>query len=117
MCAINATVIQTLLGQFADINQFPENDGTGAECDAFSTGVTFNGVAGKIAGLAAFSRPELAPCASGEPVEVDRCCPSEWLYGKTRIETCNTIEKVVKAARFDVLPSTVQIPVPEPELF
>jgi len=79
--------------------------------------VTFNGVAGQIAGLAAFSRPALAPCATEEPVETDRCCPSEWLDGKTRLETCNTPEKEIKAARFDALPSTVQIPVPEPELF
>jgi hypothetical protein len=117
MCAINATVIQTLLGQFADIQQSPEKDGTGAECDAFSTGVTFSGVAGRIAGLATTSRPDLAPCASGEPVEIDRCCPSEWLSGKSRSETCDTLEKVAKAARFDALPSTVQIPVPEPESF
>ncbi|MBW2587185.1 MAG: hypothetical protein JRD92_09595 [Deltaproteobacteria bacterium] len=59
MCALNATVIGTLLGQFADIQSSPEEDGTGAECDAFSTGVTFNGVAGQVAGLAAVSRPEL----------------------------------------------------------
>ena len=117
MCAINATVIGTLLGQFADIQQIPEKDGTGAECDAFSTGVTFNGVAGRVAGIAAVSRPELAPCASGEPVEIDRCCPSEWAYGKSRLETCAPLEKVRKAAFFDALPSTVQIPVPEPELF
>jgi len=117
MCSINATVIGTLLGQFADIQQSPENDGSGAECDAFSVGVTFNGVAGQIAGLAAFSRPALAPCATEEPIETDRCCPSEWLDGKTRLETCNTPEKEIKAARFDALPSTVQIPVPEPELF
>jgi hypothetical protein len=117
LCAINATVIGTLLGQFADIQQVPEKDGTGAECDAFSTGVTFNGVAGQIAGIAEVSRPELAPCASGEPVEIDRCCPSEWLYGKTRLETCMALDKVRKAALFDALPSTVQIPVPEPELF
>ena len=117
MCSINATVIGTLLGQFADIQQFPENDGSGAECDAFSVGMTFNGVSGQIAGLAASSRPALAPCATEEPVETDRCCPSEWLDGKTRLETCNTPEKEIKAARFDALPSTVQIPVPEPELF
>lgn len=117
MCSINATVIETLLGQFADIQQSPEKDGIGAECDAFSMGVTFTGVSGQIAGIAAISRPELAPCASGEPVEIDRCCPSEWSYGKTRHETCDTLEKVKKAARFDALPSTVHVPVPEPELF
>jgi hypothetical protein len=116
MCDINATVIETLFGQFADIQQSPEKDGIGAECDAFSLGVTFNGVAGRIAGLAASSRPELEPCAATEPVEIDRCCPSEWSSGKTRSETCDTLEKVEKAARFDSLPSTVQIPVPEPEL-
>jgi hypothetical protein len=116
MCALNATVIGTLLGQFADIQSSPEEDGTGAECDAFSTGVTFTGVAGQVAGLAAVSRPELAPCASAEPVETDRCCPSEWLSGKTRLDTCDTPEKIIKAALFDALPSTVQIPVPEPDL-
>jgi hypothetical protein len=116
MCALNATVIQGLLGQFADIQSSPEEDGTGAECDAFSTGVTFNGVAGQVAGLAVVSRPALAPCASAEPVEIDRCCPSEWLSGKTRVDTCNTPEKLIKAARFDALPGTVQIPVPEPDL-
>jgi hypothetical protein len=117
MCAINATVIGSLLGQFADIQHSPEKDGTGAECDAFSTGVTFNGIAGRIAGIAASSRPELAPCESGEPVEIDRCCPSEWSDGKTRLETCVSLDKVRKAALFDALPITVQIPVPEPELF
>ena len=116
MCTFNATVIGSLLGQFADIQSSPEKDGTGAECDAFSTGVTFNGVAGQVAGLASVSRPALAPCATEEPVETDRCCPSEWLYGKTRAETCDTPEKMIKAARFDALPSTVQIPVPEPDL-
>ena len=117
MCAINATVIGSLLGPFADIQHSPEKDGTGAECDAFSTGVTFNGIAGRIAGIAASSRPELAPCESGEPVEIDRCCPSEWSDGKTRLETCVSLDKVRKAALFDALPITVQIPVPEPELF
>lgn len=117
MCAINATVIQTLLGQFADIQQSPDKDGTGAECDAFSTGVTFTGMAGQVAGLGSASRPDLAPCASGEPVEIDRCCPSEWLSGKSRAETCDTPQKIAKAARFDTLPSAVQIPVPAPESF
>jgi hypothetical protein len=116
MCALNATVIQGLLGQFADIQSSPEEDGTGAECDAFSTGVTFNGVAGQVAGLAAGSRAALEPCVGTEPVEIDRCCPSEWLSGKTRVDTCNTPEKLIKAARFDALPGTVQIPVPEPDL-
>jgi hypothetical protein len=117
MCSINATVIGTLLDQFADIQQSPDNDGTGAECDAFSVGVTFNGVAGRVAGLAASSRPALAPCAAAEPVETDRCCPSEWLNGKTRVETCDTEQKVIKAARFDALPGTVAVPVPEPDVF
>ena len=117
MCSINATVIETLFGQFADIHQFPEHDGTGAECDAFSLGVTFNGVAGQIAGIAAFSRPQLAPCAQQtESIETDRCCPSQWLAGRTRFETCDTREKIVKAARFDALPSSIQVPVPEPEI-
>jgi hypothetical protein len=118
MCSINASVIGSLLGQFADIQNFPENDNTGAECDAFSVGVTFEGVAGQIAGLAAFSRPELEPCAGQtEFIETDRCCPSEWLQGRSRFETCDSSEKIMKAARFDALPSTVQIPVPQPELF
>jgi hypothetical protein len=117
MCDINATVIESLFGQFADIQQSPDRDGIGAECDAFSLGVTFNGVAGQIAGLAESSRPELEPCAAGEPVEVDRCCPSEWLSGKARAAVCDTPGKINKAARFDALPSTVQIPVPAPELF
>jgi hypothetical protein len=117
MCDTNATVIETLFGQFADIQQSPDSDGIGAECDAFSVGVTFNGVAGRIAGLAESSRSELDPCATAEPVEIDRCCPSAWLAGRTRLDTCDTQEKVTKAARFDALPSTVQIPVPEPELF
>jgi hypothetical protein len=117
MCALNATVIGSLIGQFADIQSSPDQDGTGAECDAFSTGVTCNGVAGQVAGLAPVSRPVLAPCATGEPVETDRCCPSEWLSGKTRLDTCDTPEKVIKAARFDALPSTVVVPVPEPDLF
>jgi hypothetical protein len=117
MCDLNATVIETLFGQFADIQQSPENDNSGAECDAFSVGVTFNGVAGQIAGLAAFSRPPLAPCAAEGPVGTDRCCPSQWRDGKTRQDTCDTPEKMIKAGRFDALPSTVQIPVPEPEWF
>jgi hypothetical protein len=117
MCDINASVIESLFGQFADIQQSPDADGIGAECDAFSLGVTFNGVAGQIAGLAESSRPELEPCAAEGPVEVDRCCPSEWLSGKTRAAICDTPEKMTKAERFDALPSTVQIPVPAPELF
>ena len=116
MCALNATVIQSLLGQFADIQSSPEKDGTGAECDAFSTGMTFNAVAGQVAGLASVSRPALAPCAGEVPLVTDRCCPSEWLYGKTRLDTCGPLEKVIKAARFDALPSAVQVPVPQPDL-
>jgi len=115
MCNINASVIEALFGQFADIQSAPGGDGLGLECDAFSLGVTFNGVAGRIAGLADFARPALEPCASSQPVPVDRCCPSEWLYGATRIETCDTLETVEKAARFDSLPSGIEIPVPAPE--
>lgn len=115
MCDINASVIESLFGQFADIQGSPSDDGLGLECDAFSLGVTFNGIAGQIAGLAAFARPGLEPCASHQPVEIDRCCPSEWLYGGSRIETCNTLETVEKAARFDALPSAIEIPVPVPE--
>jgi hypothetical protein len=114
MCDINATVIETLFGQFADIHGIPERDGAGAPCDAFSLGVTFNGIVGRIGGLAPSSRPRLEPCASSEPVETDRCCPSQWLQGRTRLETCDTPEKLAKAERFDALPSTVRIPVPEP---
>ncbi|MGB8328795.1 MAG: hypothetical protein WCE62_01610 [Polyangiales bacterium] len=118
MCALNATVIETALGQFADIQQSPQNDATGAECDAFSLGVTFNGVAGRIAGLAPFSRPELQPCAAQGPIVTDYCCPSQWATGKTRPETCNTPEKAIKATRFDALPrELVVIPVPEPSGF
>ena len=117
MCDINAAVIESLFGQFADIHQDPERDGRGVECDAFSVGVTFSGVAGQVAGLAPAARPGLEPCASEEPVEPDLCCPSEWLVGKTRLETCDTPEKAIKAARFDALPSRIQIPVPEPDLF
>ena len=50
-------------------------------------------------------------------MEIDRCCPSEWLSGKARSDLCSTPEKLSKAARFDALPSTVQVPVPEPDLF
>jgi hypothetical protein len=117
MCDINASVIESLFGQFADIQQSPDSDGIGAQCDAFSLGVTFKGVAGRIAGLAASSRAELEPCATADPIEIDRCCPSEWLSGKTRSETCTTQEKMIKAERFDALPNTVQIPVPAPDLF
>jgi hypothetical protein len=117
LCDFDAEIMETLLSQFADILGSPAADGTGAECDAFSVGVTFNGIAGQIAGLAASSRPQLAPCATEVTAELDRCCPSEWLSGKTRQGTCDTPEKVIKAARFDALPSTVRIPVPEPELF
>ena len=117
MCDISASVIESLFGQFADIQQFPGSDRIGAECDAFSLGVTFNGVAGQVAGLAPSPRPELTPCASADAVEPDRCCPSEWLNGKTRQETCDSPEKLAKAGRFDALPSTVEIPVPEPDLF
>ena len=116
LCAFDAELMQSLIGQFADIVGFPEDDRTGMECDAFSVGVTFNAVAGQVAGLAASSRPRLEPCAHTEPIQVDRCCPSEWLSGKTRAETCDTFEKVIKAARFDSLSNAVQVPVPEPEL-
>jgi len=116
MCALNATIVETALGQFADIQHSPEKDGTGAECDAFSLGVTFHGVAGQIAGLASSSRPALQPCAVEGFLAGDRCCPSQWESGKTREDTCDTPEKIVKAARFDALPSgRVEIPVPEPD--
>lgn len=115
LCTFDAQLMESLIGQFADILGTAEDDGTGMECDAFSVGVTFNAMAGRLAGLGAFSRPGLQPCAQAEPIEVDRCCPSEWLDGKTRLQTCNTPEKIIKAARFDALSSGIQIPVPEPE--
>jgi len=115
ICAINATVIENLFGQYADIQSLPDMDGSGEECDAFSLGVTFTGVAGQIAGVAPASRPKLAPCADGFDVPEDRCCPSEWLAGKTRTDTCDTAPKALKAAAFDRLPETVQVPVPEPD--
>jgi len=115
ICAIDATVIESLFGQYADIQSTPEMDGTGAECDAFSLGVTFAGVAGRIAGLAPASRPKLEPCADGFDVPEDRCCPSQWLDGRTREDTCDTPEKTSKAAAFDSLPESVQVPVPAPD--
>ena len=115
VCSINATVIESLFGQYADIQSSPEMDGTGAECDAFSLGVTFTGVAGRIAGLAPASRPKLEPCAQGSAAPVDRCCPSQWLDGRTREDTCDTPEMMSKAAAFDRLPNTVQVPVPAPD--
>jgi hypothetical protein len=115
VCAINATVIESLFGQYADIQSLPEMDGTGAECDAFSLGVTFAGVAGRIAGLAPASRPKLDPCAEGFDVPEDRCCPSQWLVGKTRTGTCDTAAKALKAAAFDSLPDAVRVPVPAPD--
>jgi hypothetical protein len=117
MCALNADLIASVLGQFADIQQSQTSDGTGAECDAFSLGITFEGVAGRIAGLAPSSRAELEPCAVEGLVGIDRCCPSQWLSGRPRSETCDTPEKMVKAQRFDALPSAVEVPLPEPELF
>lgn len=115
VCSINATVIESLFGKYADIQSSPEMDGTSAECDAFSLGVTFTGVAGRIAGLAPGSRPKLAPCAQGSAAPVDRCCPSQWLDGRTREDTCDTPEMMSKAAAFDRLPNTVQVPVPAPD--
>ena len=117
MCALNAELIGSVLGQFADIQQSRASDGIGAECDAFSLGITFDGLAGQIAGLAPASRPELDPCAVEGIAGIDRCCPSQWLSGRTRAETCDTPEKQIKAERFDALPSTVQIPLPEPDAF
>ena len=115
ICAIDATVIENLFGQYADIQSMPELDGTGAECDAFSLGVTFTGVAGRIAGLAVASRPKLDPCADGFDVPEDRCCPSQWLDGRTREDTCETGPQMLKASAFDSLPDVVQVPVPAPD--
>ena len=67
-------------------------------------------------GLAACSRPALEPCANAGSIPVDRCCPSEWSNGNTRAETCDTFEKLIKAARFDSLSNAIRVPVPEPEL-
>ena len=106
--------MESLIGQFADIMSSPNDDDTGLECDSFSVGVTFKAVAGRIGGLGTVSRPSLQPCVQTVPIATDFCCPSEWLAGKTRMETCDTPEKVIKAARFDLLSGTVQIPVPGP---
>lgn len=114
MCAFDADLMRTLLGQFADIPGLPEDDGQGLECDAFSVGVTFSAVAGRIGGIGAFSRPGLEPCEQAELVTVDLCCPSEWQKGKSRFETCDSPEKVVKAARFDAQSNVTAIPVPVP---
>jgi len=115
LCTFDAEVMESLIGQFADIMSSPEDDGTGLECDSFSVGVTFGAVAGQVGGLATVSRPGLQPCVQPEPIATDFCCPSEWLSGKTRLETCDTPEKAIKAARFDSLSGMVQIPIPEPE--
>lgn len=115
MCDINASVIETLFGQFADIRKSADSDGSGMECDAFSMGITFNGVGGQIAGLATSSRPKFEPCADSNAGGTDRCCPSEWADGVTRVETCSEDDLVAKAARFDALPDAIQVPVPTPE--
>ncbi len=114
ICDVNASVIENLFGQFADIHHSPSGDGMGLPCDAFSMGITFTGVRGRIAALAASTRPPLEPCASGITPAVDRCCPSQWLSGETRAETCDSLAFAAKAARFDALPAAVQIPVPAP---
>ena len=115
ICAFNATVIQTLFGEYTDIASDPANDGADAECDAFSLGVTFTGVAGAIGGVAPASRVIPQPCTSSERVGIDRCCPSQWLAGSTREETCDTDVKREKAAAFDRLPDALQVPVPFPD--
>lgn len=118
ICALNATVIQTLFGEYADVPSNPEDDGLGEECDAFSLGVTFVGVAGQVAAAAPRSRSELAPCASADvEFSIDRCCPSQWLAGRAREETCATTEKAFKAAAFDRLPETIELPVAPPDFF
>lgn len=118
ICALNATVIETLFGEYADVPSNPEDDGLGAECDAFSLGVTFVGVGGQVAGAAPRARPELTPCASSDDVPpIDRCCPSQWLAGRAREEVCATTEKAFKAAAFDLLPETIQLPVAPPDFF
>lgn len=114
ICDLNASVIESLFGQFADIHHSPSGDRMGLPCDAFSMGITFTGVRGRIAALAPSSRPPLEPCASGIAPEVDRCCPSQWLTRETRAETCDSLALAAKAARFDALPTAVEIPVPAP---
>lgn len=114
LCTFDAELMESLIGQFADIRGSAEGDGMILECDAFSVGVTFNAVAGKVGGLGAFSRARLQPCLQAEPIATDFCCPSAWQTGKTRAETCDTPEKMEKAARFDAITSSIQIPVPEP---
>ena len=115
MCEISGSMIETLFGEFADIHRSAEGDGSGVECDAFSLGVTFTGVEGRIAGLATASRPSFTPCAAALPVPVDRCCPSQWFDGMNRSETCSDEASTAKAALFDALPGQVQVPVPAPE--
>ncbi|MEM9727645.1 MAG: hypothetical protein AAF997_03610 [Myxococcota bacterium] len=118
ICALNATVIETLFGEYADVPSNPADDGLGTECDAFSLGVTFVGVSGQVAGAAPRSRPQLAPCAGSADVPpIDRCCPSEWLAGRAREETCASTEKAFKAAAFDALPETIALPVAAPDFF
>ncbi|MGB5809437.1 MAG: hypothetical protein WBG86_02830 [Polyangiales bacterium] len=115
ICALNATVIETLFGEYADVPADPELDGLDAECDAFSLGVTFSGVGGQIAGVAPRARPKVEPCANSEDVPpIDRCCPSEWLAGRPRAETCDTPAKAFKAAAFDRLPNSIELPVAAP---
>ena len=115
MCDINASVIETLFGQFADIRTLADGDGVGMECDSCRRGSTVNGVGGQIAGLAASSRPRLEPCANSDTVGTDRCYTTEWAGGRTRAQTCSGGDLETKAARFDALPDAIQIPVPTPD--
>ena len=116
ICAFNATVIETLFGEYADVPSDPTIDGLDTECDAFSLGVTFTGVSGQLAGAAPSSRPLPHPCAgTTDAPSIDRCCPSEWAAGRTRQETCDSTPKGIKAAAFDALPETIQLPVLEPD--
>ena len=116
ICDVSASIIENLFGQFADIHRSPSGDGMGLPCDAFSMGITFTGMRGRIAGLASSSRPTLQPCEADGELGVDRCCPSQWLSGESRADTCSTLGLAAKAARFDALPATIEIPIPAPEL-
>ena len=116
ICNLNATLVQSLF-EYADSPSEPANDGLDVECDAFSLGVTFTGLVGAVGGLAPGSRVVPLPCDNAETVAIDQCCPSQWLAGNSREETCDTEAKQEKAAAFDRLPATVALPVPPPELF
>ena len=83
-----------------------------------ASGVTFNGVAGQSCWHGGGLRgPSLAPCAQrGAPWRPIAVARASGLYGKSASrKRAHSPEKVAEGGRFDALPSTVQIPVPEPE--